>query len=193
MPSDLTGRSALTSLAACAFIALAASSVAVNAQQSSSAASPEDRGNSRGVIILKAEPKPPVAVVPARCEPPLRNADIRTGRFGNDTTKFDREFSRKLNAAKQPVSLDISEPWPVDAEPPMLVGRWLEEIKASGGKISNNEYCQKSRGLFSFFGRLLKRKPVDRFAAVKSYDAVLQINGADRMVTQILFRRRAPS
>ena len=151
------------------------------------------------MIILKAEPQPaptptPAPVIaPVRCERPLGKADIRTNRFGNDMAKFDRELSRRLNAAKQTVSLDLSEPWSADGEPPVLVGRWLEEIKATGGKVASNEYCRKSRGFFSFFNRLLKRKPIDRLASVKNYDAVLQVNGADQTVTQVLFRRRPAS
>ncbi len=107
--------------------------------------------------------------------------------------KFDRDLARKLDGAKAQVTLDLAAPWPSQSDPPPLVGRWLEELKASGGKITVNEYCRKSRGFFSFFNRLFQRKAADRLEAVRTYDAVLQINGADQLVTQILFRRRAPS
>lgn len=130
--------------------------------------------------------------MPPRCERPFTKADIRTSRYGNvnGTAKFDRDLARKLDGATQEVSVDIAEPWPVEGDPPAMVGRWLEEVKVSGGKITANEYCRKSRGFFSFFNRLFQRKPVDRLEAVRNYDAILQINGADQSVTQILFRRR---
>ncbi len=210
MPRHLTGRSAHGSLLVGAAMAVSILSAPTSAQQ----AGTEDPGGSgnatRGVIILQAEPKPapapvpvpapvptaaprpapPPPVMPPKCERPFSKADIRTSRYGNDTAKFDRDLARKLNSAKQDVSVDISAPWPAEGDAPPMVGRWLEEVKASGGKITVNEYCRKSRGFFSFFNKLFQRKPVDRLEAVRTYDAVLQINGADQAVTQVLFRRR---
>ncbi|MFM6830024.1 MAG: hypothetical protein ACKOVA_06775 [Novosphingobium sp.] len=182
---------------------VAAFSAPTSAQQATSEEPAGSGSATRGVIILKAEPKPapvpaPVAprpappppVMPPQCERPFAKADIRTSRYGNDAARFDRDLARKLNGARQNVSVDISAPWPAEGDPPAMIGRWLEEVKASGGKITVNEYCRKSRGFFSFFNKLFQRKPVDRLEAVRNYDAVLQINGADQAVTQVLFRRR---
>ena len=150
----------------------------------------------RGVTILKAEPAAtatparPDTPAPQRCSPPLAPSDVQTSQFQGNFAKFDRELARKLKQAKQVVSVDVAEPWQAPDAPPPIVGRWLEEIKASGGKVIHEEYCVKSRGLFSFLNRLLARKPVDHLAEVRNYDAVLQVNGGDQSVTQILFRKR---
>lgn len=193
MPRHLIRTSTRTAVVVGASAALAFS-LPTRAQQSGGQDTGENGRATRGVVILKAEPKtepaPPPPVVPKSCARPFAKTDIRTGRYGKDTARFDRDLARRLNGARQDVSVDVSEPWRVDSEPPMIVGRWLEEVKASGGKITVNEYCRKSRGFFSFFNRLFQRKPVDRLEAVKSYDAVLQIDGADQVITQVLFRRR---
>ncbi|MBB3860689.1 hypothetical protein GGQ88_001958 [Novosphingobium hassiacum] len=181
-----------TAIALSVAFCLTVSPSATNAQQSEASKPAEPGAVKRGVVILQGQPKPMAAPVvnPARCERPIENADIKISRLNMDASKFDREFSHKLKIAKDTVSLDFAVPWLGDSDAPALIGRWLEEIKASGGNISRSEYCQKSRGFFSFVGRLLKRQPTDRFSAIKAYDAVLQINGADQTVTQILFRKR---
>lgn len=194
----------------CAGLGLVLLAAPISAQQAGGETSDDSGRTTRGVIILKAEPKsapqpapppaprpaPPPAppeIAPVKCERPFAKADIGTSWYGHNMAKFDRDLGRKLNGAKAQVSLDLAVPWPAQSDPPPFVGRWLEEVKASGGKITVNEYCRKSRSFFSFFNRLFQRKAADRLEAVRTYDAVLQVNGADQSVTQILFRRRAPS
>lgn len=207
MPRHLTGRSDYGNLLVCSAMAVAIFSAPANAQQTGTEGQEGSDRATRGVIILKVEPKPAPAPVPTsapqppppptvmlqKCARPFAKADIRIMRYGGDAARFDRDLARKLNGAKKDVSVDISGPWPAEGDPPPVIGRWLEEVKASGGKIMVNEYCRKSRGFFSFFNRLFQSKPVDRFEAVRRYDAVLQVNGADQAVTQVLFRRRTAS
>jgi hypothetical protein len=195
---------------------------------------------SRGVIILKAAPKPveaspPVAiqepapaapkiveqpapqpVVPApprtaplagpaavvalplqACPRPFVRPDlvlpIAAQAGGEDAREFNRALRRKLLAKRSPVVIDLSQAFSADKAPPATLVPWLARVKSSGGTVRTVQYCEQSRGFFSFFRRAFSSDDPGDYAAAESFDAFLHVDGLDQTVTQIEFRRREPA
>lgn len=141
-------------------------------------------------MVLKAEPASAETQPATPCPLPISHSDLRVDlvRMGSD--KFDRDLSRRLEKAKQDVTLEIAVPFSAEQEPPANLSRWLQAIRSSGGNVTTSQYCAKTRGFFSFLRRILGAKKVDRLDAAQSYDAIVHVNGIDQTVTQIQFQRR---
>lgn len=191
MPCHRVDRSLPNLALLCAALGATCAPGPADAAQPNTTMPSQEKGSTRGVVILKAEPKAAPAARPQPCARPIKQPDMFTARYKGDSNKFDRDLARKLKARKGTVSVDLATPYLAGEDPPPMIGIWLEEIRTSGGKVTSSEYCQKSRGLFSFLGRLIQREPVDRLAAIRNYDAVLQVNGAEQTVTQIEFKLRS--
>lgn len=145
----------------------------------------------RGVVVLKGEPESSISNRPPSCPLPVSDSDLRVDVLRADSKKFDRDLAGKLNKAKQDVTLELLQPFPAEQEAPALLSRWLDAVQSTGGRVSTSQYCAKTRGLFSFFRKLIGRKAVDRLDVAKSYDAIIYVNGSDQSVSQIQFLRRS--
>lgn len=108
-----------------------------------------------------------------------------------DQSKFTSRLRARLASGQQSIIVDIDKPFPPRADAPALLAPWLNEVKATGGSITIAQYCQDSRGFFSFLKKLFGGGEADGYAAAARYDAVLHLDGLDQVVTQVQFKRRA--
>ncbi|WP_353230188.1 hypothetical protein [Novosphingobium sp.] len=172
---------------------------------------PADKAATRGVIVLHpvAKPAPVPAPAPApvpapapaptpppppppppvvnTCDRPFVHTDVSLGTTG----AFRNALRERLARKSGPVIVDIAEPFPVSGSTPADLAPWLAEVKASGGIVSVDTYCQASRGFFSFLRGLFGGPAQNPFAAADSYDAVLHVDGLVGVVTQVEFKPRA--
>ena len=86
--------------------------------------------------------------------------------------------------------VDIAHPFSVSGTTPADLAPWLGAVKASGGIVSVDTYCQDSRGFFSFLRGLFGSTPTNAYAAADGYDAVFHVDGLVGVVTQVEFRPR---
>lgn len=150
----------------------------------------QNQAVNRGVVILKAEPNSINNNRQPPCPLPLSKSDLQIDLLKANRDRFDRDLAGKLNKAKQSVTLELLTPFPAEEEAPPILSRWLDAVRSSGGEVTTSQYCAKTRGLISFFRKLLGRKANDRLDAAKPFDAVVYVDGSDQTVTQIQFRRR---
>ena len=104
---------------------------------------------------------------------------------------FRAALRRHLAQKPATVIVDIAEPFAVTGSTPPDLAPWLSEVKASGGIVSVDTYCQESRGFFSFLRGLFGGATRSPYAAVDGYDVVLHVDGLVGVVTQVEFRSRA--
>lgn len=164
---------------------------------------------SRGVIILRPEaqpapvpapagdpnassrpvPKPPIVPVIKACARPFPAPEVRL----DDPAVFRAALAAALRRGGR-VVVDLARPYAAGKLPPDALTPWFDEIRHSGGAVTVASYCQQSRGAFGdFFARIFGggKDPGRPYRAVRRYDAVLQVDALDQVVTQVEFRPRA--
>jgi hypothetical protein len=176
----------------------AAVSTAGLAQDQTTTGAPDQPMGSRGVIVLHPKPADatttPVATpVPApvvkACDRPFAKPDIVLARSAHFHSALQGRLARKSG----PVVVSLARPFPVGGSTPAELVPWLNEVKASGGLVSVDTYCQDSRGFMAMLRSLFGKPAGPSFAAVDGYDAVLHVDGLDGVVTQVEFRPRSAS
>jgi hypothetical protein len=166
---------------------------------------PDQTVGPRGVVVLRPQgtatgdqtpgpvpaPPPPAppplpAPVVKTCDRPFAHGDVTLGRTGDFRTALRKRLARKSGA----VIVNIASPFSVSGSTPIELAPWLAEVKASGGIVSVDTYCQESRGFFSFLRNMFGSVPQNAYGAADSYDAVFHVDGLVGVVTQVEFRPR---
>ncbi|GGZ10171.1 hypothetical protein [Novosphingobium colocasiae] len=131
------------------------------------------------------EPEPPTVQT---CERPFARAQVTDDASPAFTTALRKQLTKKSAS----VVVNMAQPFPVNDPTPAELVPWLNQVKASGGIVSVKQYCQVSRGFFSFLRGLFKQSTQDPYAAANGYDVVMHVDGLVGEVTQVEFKLRAP-
>lgn len=142
---------------------------------------------------IAPKPAPPAparltAPVIKPCPRPFATPDLALGA----TPRFEKALRTRLAARRGRVVVDLAQPYAAGADAPAALAPWLEEVKASGGIVSVDQYCRRGRGAFgNFLKTLLGGASRNPYKAARSYDAVLHADALDMVVTQVEFVPRA--
>jgi hypothetical protein len=131
-----------------------------------------------------------MAPPPRNCPRPFATTDV-TLRANDRQSQFDGALRGRFQTKAPKVTIDLAEPFPLGSEGPPILSAWLREAKARGGIVSVDQYCEAPRGLFTWLRKVFGAAEQTGYAAVDGYDAVLHADGANGVVTQVEFRRRA--
>lgn len=147
------------------------------------------------VVTPTVEPAPAPQPVSEPEQPTMQTCDRPFARpqvTDSGTAAFTPALRKALGGAAASVVVDMRQPFSVNGPTPPELVPWLNQVKASGGIVSVKQYCQVSRGFFSFLRGLFKQPAQDPYAAANGYDVLMHVDGLVGDVTQIEFTRRAP-
>lgn len=154
-------------------------------------------GHTRGVMIIKpteSAEQSPVKIAPPplakSCSRPFARPDILLAP-NVEAASFDKALDRELDRRRKAVVVDLRQPAAIGGDLPSQLQPWLTEAKSTGGVVSVDQYCQTTRGLFSFLRKLVTKEPKKVYAAASLYDVVFHVDGRSQVVTQVEFRPRA--
>ena len=145
--------------------------------------SPAQREASRArTEIPRVAPTP----APLACIRAFARADMLLA-AGSGSRKKLRDL---LQSKPQRLVLDVAPFAP--AAIPEAISPWFAEVRPSGGTVSETEIkCTRSFSLAKLFSGLFgRRDPSQDYLAIRGYDAILWIDGQQKLVRQVELRRR---
>ena len=151
--------------------------------------------HSRGVVVVRPtqtvdQPVAPVSTPAKTCTRPFAKPDLSLS-SNVETASFDKALDKRLDRHHKIVVVDLRQPAAIGADLPPQLQPWLAAAKSGGGGVSVDQYCQTTRGLFSFLRRIAVKDPRPIYASAALYDVVFHVDGRDQVVTQVEFRPRA--